>query len=271
MARSIATINSEILAAKEADTELQNINSTSATAIWRLWAWVTAAVIFSVESMFDLFKVELTTLLQSQKPGTLQWYQSMCREFQYGDDLVWVDGKYLYQVIDPAKQIIAQCSVSEGNSGLVVKIAKESGGELEQLLLDEEVAFKTYLSKRKYAGTKVSPVNSSANKLWIQATVIYDPLLLHADGTLIIGGLRPVDAAITTFLRNLPFSGILRRSAIMDAIQKVPGVIDCRISLLQSKYGLNAYQEIVINQIPESGYFKIDTAHPLNTNITYNV
>lgn len=271
MARSIETINSEILASKEASARLTNLNSGSSTAIWRLWAWVIAAAIFTVESMFDLFKVELATLLQSLKPGTLMWYQQMCKEFQYGDSLSWISDRYIYPVPDAAKKIIAQCSVSEGNSGLIIKIAKDTGGELVALSTPEEEAFAAYLKRMKYAGTKVSLVNASANKLFIQATVIYDPLLLHSGGTLITEGTRPVDEAITAFLRTLPFSGILRRSAIMDAIQAAKGVIDVQITLLQHKYGSNGYEDIVISHIPESGYYKIDTAFPLNTNITYNV
>lgn len=269
MARSIETIYSLIIAEKEAKTELDGLTSASATAVFRLWAWVTAAVLFTVESMHDLFRIEIDTLLRTLKPGTLLWYQEMCKAFQYGDALIWSNSGYNYATIDDASRIIKQCSVSEGNGGLVVKIATEVSGELEPLSGPQEAAFGAYLSSMKYAGTRVSLVNSEANKLQIAVQIYYDPLVLAADGSDIDETTKPVELAIKAFLRDLPFNGRLRRTAITSAMLAVPGVLDVKINTLSHKYGSGAYSSIDVSVIPESGYFKIDTDYPLETQITY--
>ena len=79
MARSIDTIYNLIIAEKETKAELSGLTTESATSVFRLWAWITAAVIFTLEALFDLFKTELETLLLTLKPGTLPWYQEMCK------------------------------------------------------------------------------------------------------------------------------------------------------------------------------------------------
>lgn len=268
MARSIETIYSLIIAEKEATAELDALSSTSATSIYRTWAWVTAAVLFTVESMFDLFRAEITTLLQTLKPGTLLWYQALCKEFQFGEALVWLNGKYGYASTVEAALIVKQCSVNEGDRGLVVKIATEIAGELEPLTAPQEAAFTAYLKMRKYAGTKVSIVNSQANKLKIEGTVFYDPLIIAADGVDISSGTRPVDLAISNYLRSLPFNGRLKITALVDAIQAVEGVYDVSITAAH-QYGVAAYDPVPVSHIPESGYYKIDTAFPLSGTLTY--
>ncbi|PKP46817.1 MAG: hypothetical protein CVT94_13465 [Bacteroidetes bacterium HGW-Bacteroidetes-11] len=268
MARSIETIYSLIIAQKEATPELNALDSTSVTSIYRMWAWVTAAVLFTVESMFDLFRFEITTLLETLKPGTLLWYQAMCKAFQYGDALVWENGKYGYPAINEAALIVKQCSVSEGERGLVVKIATEVAGELEPLSSPQESSFTAYLQRRKYAGTKVSIVNSAANKLRIDGAIFYDPLIIASNGVDISSGLRTVDLAIQNYLRSLPFNGRLKITAIVDAIQSVEGVYDVSVTA-QHQYGVAAYSSIPVSHIPESGYFKIDAAYPLSSTLNY--
>lgn len=268
MARSIQNLYDLIVAEKAATAELDGLTSNSATAIWRLWAWVTAAVIFTVETMFDLFKAEISVLLQTLKPGTLLWYQAICKEFQYGDALQWIAGKYGYAAVNLDARIIKQCSVTEGQRGLVIKIATETLGELQTLSAPQESAFTSYVSRRKYAGTKVSIINSAANKLKVLGTIIYDPLVIAADGTDISSGLRTVDIAIQSFLRSLPFNGRLRITSLVDAIQSVEGIYDVSLTAAH-QYGAFDYADIPISHIPESGYFKIDPAFPLNVNLTY--
>lgn len=268
MARSIDTIYSLIIAEKEAKAELSGLDSESATSVFRLWAWVTAAVLYTVEAMHDLFRIEIDTLLRTLKPGTLLWYQELCKSFQYGDALTWSDSGYSYPVIDETKKIVQQASVTEGSGGLTVKIATEVSGELEPLSGPQLEAFNAYLMARKYAGTRVSIINSAANKLYLALELYYNPLVISATGT-DINGAKQVELAVQLFLRSLPFNGRLRRTALEAAILAVPGVYDVKLTILQYKYGANPYATIDVSAIPESGYFKIDTDHLLTDNITY--
>lgn len=269
MARSIETIFNLIIAEKEATPELAALDSTSATSIYRLWAWITAAVIYTVEILFDLYKTEISALLQSLKPGTLLWYQELGKKFQYGDNLQWNSGNYGYPNIDSTKMIIAQCSVTEGSGGLVMKVAKEVTGELEPISETEYSAFVNYMSRRKYAGVNLAIISSSANLLTVNGTIIYNPLVITADGMDIKSGTRTVDLAIAQFLKELPFNGRLKISALTDAIQKVEGVEDVLVTAAH-KYGAGSYQDIIISTIPESGYFKLDPAQLPETTLNYN-
>lgn len=264
MARSITTIFNAIIAAKEANSALDGLDTTSVTSVYRQWAWITATVHYVIETMLDLFRVEMQVMLASLKPGSLLWYQATCKAFQLGDDLTWINGQWAYAVIDTTKQIIAQCSVSEGERGLIIKVAKQAGAELSPLSAGELASFTAYVAKMKFAGTKVVIVNSAANLLNIDLTVYYSPLLLSQTGELISDGSYPINDAIQAYLAALPFNGRLMLTALVDAIQKASGVEDLRITVCQQKYGANPYADIVVSHIPESGYFKIDPANPLN-------
>lgn len=275
MARNITTIYNEIVSTKEQNAELQALSSISATAIWRLWAWITAAAIFTVEMMHDLFIAEVESRIASLTPGTLLWYRNTCLLFRYGVALEVNEGRIGYPADDDTPPLIAQCSVKESANGLVIKIAKEVSGELVPLSNDymqpELGAFSAFLMAIKYAGTPIGIINSNANLLKLEANIFYDPLLIKADGTSIATGAFVVEQAIETFLRNLPFDGRLKRSSLIEAIKAVPGVADAVIDLLQHKYEDFLYDEIPISHVPESGYFKIDPAYPLDTQLTYTV
>lgn len=271
MARSIQTIFNAIIASKEANSALDGLDTTSVTSVYRQWAWITATVHYVIETMLDLFRVEMQVMLANLKPGSLLWYQAMCKAFQLGDDLSWINGQWAYALIDPAKQIIAQCSVSEGERGLVIKIAKLSGAEWVPLDAGELAAFTSYVSKMKFAGTKVVIVNSAANLLKISATVYYNPLVLNQNGELIAGGSKPIVDAISQYLGALPFNGRLMITALTDAIQAASGVEDLQLTNVQQKNGASAYADIVVSHIPESGYFKIDPDNPLDITYTPHV
>lgn len=269
MARTIETIYNQIVAAKQANADLQALDSTSSTAIWKLWAWITATILFTVETMHDLFRAEIEGIIASKIPGSLPWYRSVCLAFQYGDGLVFSSGKYGYATLNEEAQIIDQCSVREAADGLVIKVAKEVDGVLEPLSTEEENSFQAFIQKVKFAGTHTRVINIEGNKLQIAGTVYYDPLLINADGTSKADNSRPVDVAIENYLRSLPFDGRLKRTALLNAILSAPGVFDIQLTTLKHKYGEYDYQDIDVDQVPESGYFKIDAVYPLTNSFTY--
>ena len=75
MARSITTIQNEIIAAKTADSNLNSLNSPSAVAIWRLWSRIIAGAIETQEQLWDVFKAELEQIAREAVPGTADWLQ----------------------------------------------------------------------------------------------------------------------------------------------------------------------------------------------------
>lgn len=270
MARSIGTIYNEIIAAKSNRVELEDLNSNSSTAIWRLFAYIVATAIFSFETMMDLFKAEVDGIIAATKPGTLLWYRSACLSYRYGVYLVVHNGRISYPVDDTTPPLLAQCSVREVSDGLVIKIAKEDAGNLTPITTDEFNAFAAYLSSIKYAGTPIRIVNASANLLKLYAVIYYDPMIIKASGQSIADNQRVVDNAIYAYLKSLPFDGRLKRSSLTEIIKSVPGVMDAHITVLQHKYHDLAYEDIVVSHVPESGYYKIDNAHPLTQTLSYD-
>ncbi|MDY0102839.1 MAG: hypothetical protein RBS07_07845 [Lentimicrobium sp.] len=276
MARSIDTIYAQIIVEKANRQELDALDSTSATAIYRLWAYVVASVIFTLETLFDLHRAEVEGIIATQKPGSLLWYRAMCLGYKPGAGLVVENGRVGYPPgANDIPPLIAQCSVREAADGIVIKIAKEVAGELEPLSTgigtrpNELNPFSAYLAQIKYAGTPVRIINSPAELLIMNAVVFYDPIMITASGTLIADGSRPVDNAIQAYLRNLPFDGRLKRTALIDAILAAPGVKDVQITTLSSKYEQYPYEPIPVSHIPIPGYFKIDPNTPLTNSLTY--
>lgn len=270
MARTIDTIFAQIINEKESRQELDALDSTSSTAIYRLWAYVTAAVIFTLETLFDLFKSEVLGIIAVQKPGSLLWYRMMCLGYKPGVALIVDNGRVGYppEAAD-VPSLIAQCSVREAADGLVIKIAKEVNDELEPLSITEQNSFSAFLAAIKYAGTRTRVINSPAELLQINAVVFYDPLLLTPAGTVINGPEKPVESAIQEYLRNLPFDGRLKITTLIDIILAVEGVLDVLITGVLSKYEQYPYEPISVSRIPESGYFKIDQNLPLSATLTY--
>lgn len=129
MARTAAQIFEDMVTAKNAETSLADLNSTSATAFWRLVFWVCANGIAVLETLWDAFKVAIQSLLDSQQVGNVDWYRKQILAFQYGDSLVFLNDKYQYSTIEDTHKIIARCAIVESNDPSVgavlrVKVAK---------------------------------------------------------------------------------------------------------------------------------------------------
>jgi len=228
MARSITEISNQIIAEKERHSELNRLSSASAVAVWRLWVYITAVAIQFHEVVFDLFRKEVEDKIAARQAGTPSWYVARVREFQAGDQLQVVNGIATYPVEDPAKRIVTRSSYKEAQSGdgllLQIKVAKGGIGA-EQPLTDEEVyQLETYLERIKFAGTKIQVVSLNGDRLRLTANVFFDGLY---DMDVVR---TSVNRAINSYLVNLDFDGMVYLNKIIDAIQKVPGVIDVSIT-----------------------------------------
>jgi hypothetical protein len=249
MARTIQEIESEIIAAKEAQSQLDSLTSSSQTAIWRLWVYVIAVAHLALESLWDIFKIEVNELVASRRLGTPPWYVNIAKEFQLGDDLLETG---LYAVIDESKRIITRASFKEDDieSVLTLKVAK--GVETPTALSTEELSqFRTYIQELKFAGTKVSVISLNADLLRGNLTVYYDGIL-NANATL-----TNIKQAIRDYLANLPFDGVLLRNELIEKIREVSGVEDCEVVSLRGVQGSTSYN---IDRLYESqaGYIELD-------------
>ncbi|MDO4224795.1 MAG: nucleotidyltransferase, partial [Bergeyella zoohelcum] len=153
---------------------------------------------------------------------------------------------------------------SETESRLIIKIATEQGGELQPITTEQKASFEAYMKEIKDAGVKITVINYLPDILKLQMKIYRDPLVLDENGTSIRTGKKPVEEAIKTYLKNLPFDGELVLAHLIDELQKVEGVKIPHIILAESKWidaSVNNYgnfQPIEVKTIPTSGYFKVE-------------
>ena len=270
MARTIEQINNEIIKAKESEPALAGLTSTSKVAIWRLWAYITAFVIWTLEKIFDEHKKEVSEALSEQKPHTARWYRNKALAFQYGFNLhsetdLFDNTGYTEDEINNSKIVkYSAVTESETESRLIVKIATEQGGELQPISQGQKASFEAYMNEIKDAGVKITTINYLPDILKLQMKIYRDPLVLDENGQSILTGEKPVEKAIKEYFKKLPFNGELVLAHLVDALQQVEGVKIPHIILAESKWidaGVNDYgnyQPIEVKTIPISGYFKIE-------------
>ena len=269
MARTIQEIQELIYQAKTQEPTLNELNSTSKVAIWRLWVYIIAVAIWSLEKLFDQHRADIDKRLAELKPHTARWYRSKALAFQYGFDLLPDSDKFNNQghteeAIEASKIVKYSAVIESKNEGrLIVKIAGEQGDTLQPITDAQKQAFEAYLQEIKDAGVRLSVVNYQPDILHLQMKIVYDPLVLDSNGQSILHATKPVETAIKDYLKRLPFNGELVLAHLIDALQQAEGVRIPHLVLAQSKHiGTNgnygAFEAIEISKIPTAGYFTID-------------
>ena len=269
MARSIQEIQELIYQAKTQEPALNELNSTSKVAIWRLWVYIIVVAIWSLEKLFDLHRADIDKRLLELKPHTARWYRNKALAFQYGFDLLPDSDKFnnagrSEEQIEASKIVKYSAVVESLNEGrLIVKIATEQGDTLRPITEAQKMSFEAYLATIKDAGVRLSVVNYKPDILHLRMKIVYDPLMLDSNGQSITNAFKPVERAIKDYLKNLPFNGELVLAHLIDALQQSEGVKIPHLVLAQSKninsggeYG--AFETIEISKIPTAGYFTID-------------
>ncbi len=222
MARTTSVIKQSIIDAKNAEASLNDLSSNSQSAIWNVWAFITAQAINYLEQLQDLLKSEVETIAAAAVPGTAQWLKDRTLKFQYGD-VVQVNSDFSvgYPTVDTTKQIITQASIKQtGNRLVLIKVAKGITPSLTALDATELSAFTSYIDKIKFAGTQTSILSQDSDKLKVAADVYYDGQYIQTTVK------TNVINAINNYLAALPFDGTVSLNKLIDAIQDVDGVND---------------------------------------------
>ena len=275
MARSIQEIQTLILQVKAQEPALNELNSTSKVAIWRLWVYIIAVAIWSLEKLFDQHRTDIDKRLAELKPHTARWYRSKALAFQCGFDLspdsdTFNNQGHTEEQIEASKIVKYSAVIESKNEGrLIVKIAGEQGETLQPITDAQKQAFEAYLQEIKDAGVRLSVVNYQPDVLHLQMKIVYDPLVLDSNGQSILHATHPVETAIKDYLKRLPFNGELVLAHLIDALQQAEGVKIPHLVLAQSKNitssgGYGAFETIEISKIPTAGYFTIDNFNDIS-------
>ena len=269
MARQIEEIQKEMLDSISAHPVLGDMNSTSKVANYRLLVFIVAFSIWALETIFDIHRKEITTALYEQKTASPRWYRNMALAFQYGFDLLLDNDKFnnvgFTEDQIEASKIIKYCSVKESleSSRLVIKVASDQEERLIPLTEDQIASFTQYLNEIKYAGVKIRVVNNPADQILFNIVVYRDGLVLDKNGTSILNAGKPVETAIKSYLRNLPFDGELVINDLIEKLRAVDGVNNVHINYANSSFWdpvmqkYSTFKAIDVKTIPEAGYFEI--------------
>lgn len=277
MARTVAIIHKAMLDDINADEVLvSKLNSPSLYAVYRNFTYMIAVAIFILEGFFDLHLAEIDTKIRNQKSGRLSWYRTMALAFQFRFDLVpdkdyFDNGNATTEEI-AASKIIKYAAVTESSesSRVILKIAGETAGELSPFTDPDQIeAIEYYVDEFRIAGVTVTIINYEADQLYLNLQIKRDALVLDSTG-LNREARFPVTEAIAEFMKELPFNGELRLSALIDKLQLIPGVIDATILSARSAWinpetnGYGIPQPIFISKVAESGYFKVVNYDSIN-------
>jgi hypothetical protein len=269
MARTVEQIFEEMkteaisLATDANSVEMLNmLNNTSKVAIWKLVFYAVAYSIFIIESIFDLFRLEIDEDIKKLKPHSARWYAEKSKLFQYGIALIPESDQYNNTGFTDAQidamRIVRHAAVVEQERGIRIKVAKLVGADLAALTVGELNAFTDYMEEVKDAGIKLNITSNPPDDLKASLRVFYNPLVLDADGKRIDGtNPTPVQSALKDFLKNLPFNGLFVPQMAVDALQKVDGVVIVKDDLWLARYGLLDFTGIDVQYVPDSGYLRI--------------
>lgn len=266
MARKIDEIKQEILERIKTQTALQGLTSTSSTAIYDTLAYCVAVSIWAFENLLDAHEIEITQKIDAQKVGGLLWYKNQALQFLYG--FAFTDaGVFDTTGATPEQlatsQVVKYAAVSQDatTGQVVVKIATEASGVLQPITAVQLSAFMAYMQLVKFAGVRLVFINSLADRLFLELQIYRNPLLIDANGISIKTGDKPVEIAISSYLKNLPFNGQLVLAHLIDALQKIEGVeIPHLVSAKSSYVVAGAYTElevIAVKTVPQSGYYEM--------------
>lgn len=264
-----------IIAQKNATTELNDLDSTSKTADFVLWAFIVATAIAALDNLWDVFLTTINVLLAAKKPHRLTWYRQMALNFQYGQTPIADTDQYantgLSDTQIAAQKIIAQAAATRVFVGLRLqlrlKVVKSVGGVYTKLNTAEMAAFSAYVFDQSDAGVDVIPYSFDPDNLKLGLDIWYDPLVLLPNGSRIDGtSATPVPDAINAYLKNLEFNGQYSNLALVEALRAVDGVVIPVVKVSQSQYGAFAFVDIDEIYIPDAGYLYLN---PVNLALNF--
>ncbi len=228
MSRTLNTIYKEAVAERNKRLELAEFSSDSKLSILNGITWVVAAVIYSFETILDVFAYDISETINKRINGTPDYYARALLQYQKGDELtVRDDGlAFGYASVDESKQIITQVSYEEStddvnlDSKLVLKVATGDKGNLSAIPADELVQIRTYLNRIKFAGTRIEVTSLPGDVLVPRLSVYWDGAVSEAEVY------DNIEASLNEYMMNIDFNAGIYVSKVIAAIRSAEHVTD---------------------------------------------
>ncbi|MFB6456564.1 hypothetical protein ACE38W_14935 [Chitinophaga sp. Hz27] len=255
MARQVTQIQQQMLDQVAADPVLSPLlTSTSKRAIYRLWTFIQATAIGTLEQIMDVFKGDVETMISKSAPASAPWLQQKMFEFQYSADnpqiVQLIDFAPKYPVLDETLRIISRCSVSTDiANNVIIKVAQ--GEPPFALSNSQKSALQTYVNTIGADGISYIVVSNESDYLFLKGQVYYNGQYSDVIKDNVL-------QAINNFLSGLPFNGQMRISNLELAIRGVAGVTDVLLQNVSARsyntaFGAGTY--LVINNQVVSRYW----------------
>lgn len=238
----------------------------SSVSIENIVFYAIAFCIWFHEQVFEQLKIDVLALLDLLLPHTAKWYVNKAKNYLHGFSLYSDSDKYNTTGYTPAQILAAKvvkhaAAVEQENAygrvTLRIKAAREVAGVLAALTNDQLTGLRAYFARIKDAGVKLQIDSLPADGFKLSLKIYYDPQILNNSGQRLDGlASEPVQDAVKNYLNNLPFNGLLVLAYLIDALQKVEGVVIPEIVSASAQYGLNPYTSIVTEYNPDAGYLK---------------
>ena len=231
MSRTLTEIYNEAVETRNKYLELTELTNDSKMSIINAFTWVTAAAIYSFETLLDVFTTDIAKTFTQRINGTSAYYANAMLKWQYGDDLIINDEgtAFHYATEDTTKRLFTHVSYQEyyneefKDNILILKVASGEGRSLSQLSDEELIAARAYLNQIKFAGVKCNVVSRRGDVLVPRLTVYYDGAITKEELY------DNIDTALIDFIVNMKFDSLVYSQKIIDAIQKVEHVTDVHI------------------------------------------
>ena len=189
MGRTIKEIYNEAITIRNKRLELNEFSNDSKLSIMNGITWVTASVIYTFETILDVFAIDISTTINNRINGTATYYANALLQYQKGDDVVVrEDGlAFGYAVIDKTKRIITQVSYSYNTTDsnidekLILKIATGQKGNLSEIPQEDLVLINAYMRKIKFVGTRIEVTSRKGDVLIPRLSVFYDGAVLESE------------------------------------------------------------------------------------------
>jgi hypothetical protein len=231
-------------------------------AEWVTWRGFFAKAIALFESILDKTKSDINAIITNQKIGSKYWYYKKILEFQNGDTLVMDEdtGILSYPSVNPDKQIIARCSISEENiegvNHVVIKVAKYNNLD-DKVLVPLDVStelpnFEVYVENVKITGTDTLVVSSASDLVKMIGKIYYDPTY-NPDEVI-----AAVKQALIDYRDELDFNGVIKKHEFVAAIANAAGVYAVDIDTLEHRSAAEAYTALESAASLFAGYFNYD-------------
>lgn len=228
MSRTLNAIYKEAVAERNKRLELTEFSSDSKLSILNGITWVVAAVIYSFETILDVFAYDISETINKRINGTPDYYARALLQYQKGDELtVREDGlAFGYASVDESKQIITQVSYEEStddvnlDSKLVLKVATGDKGNLSAIPADELVQIRTYLNRIKFAGTRIEVTSLPGDVLVPRLSVYRDGAISEAEVY------DNIEASLNEYMMNIDFNAGIYVSKVIAAIRSAEHVTD---------------------------------------------